>query len=293
MIYLNNKLVTESKAVVSVFDRGFLYGDGVYETLRVYKGVVFKIDEHIERLFRSASMISLKLPKSHNEIKKAIYKTIRANKHNEAYVRISISRGAGPIGLDPELCTNPTFVIISKTFKKYPDKYYKKGVKIAIVGIRRNFKKALDPKIKSLNFLNNILAKIEAKEKNAYESIMLNYRGYIAEGTITNIFFVKGGVLYTPAVDVGILDGITRRLILDIAKELKIKVREGNFIPADIYSAAEVFISNTTMEVMPVTKVDNMKISRGAGSVTKKLHMAYRKKVAGYIAQMSTDIKRR
>lgn len=287
-VYLNNKLVSESKAKVSVFDHGFLYGDGIYETLRVYNRVVFKIDEHIERLFRSASMISLKIAQSADEIKRAVYKTIRANRQNNAYIRISISRGTGPIGLDPELCPKPTFVIISRPFKEYPKEYYEKGVKIAIVNVRRNFKGALNPQIKSLNFLNNILAKIESKNKGAYEAIMLNYRGHIAEGTITNIFFVKNDVLCTPSLDVGILDGITRRIILDLAKGLKIKTKEGKFTRQYLYNAQEVFISNTTMELMPVTEIDNIKIGTKAGKITRMLSLAYKKKVSEYLKNKKT-----
>jgi len=284
MIYLNNKLVPEDKAFISVFDHGFLYGDGIYETLRAYNGTVFMIDEHIERLFRSASMIGLALPKGHEEIKEAVYQTIKANRQKEAYVRITISRGTGPLGLDPALCPEPTFVIISKEFTDYPRSYYQKGVSIAIVNTRRNYKKALDPKIKSLNFLNNVLAKRESIERGAYEAVMLNHRGYLAEGTISNIFFVKNKVLCTPAVGVGILDGITRRLILDTARELGIHVREGRFNPDDIYSADEVFISNTTMEVMPVSRVDDKKMP-SKFTVTKQLHKAYRKEVSKYIKE--------
>ena len=282
MIYLNGRLITKERALISVFDHGFLYGDGIYETLRAYRGAVFMIDEHIERLFRSASMIGLVLPKGHDEIKKAVYQTIKANRHKEAYVRITVSRGPGPLGLDPALCPEPTFVIISKEFKDYPRSYYQKGVSIAIVNTRRNYKKALDPKIKSLNFLNNILAKRESIEKGVYEAIMLNHRGYIAEGTISNIFFVKNNVLCTPATGVGILDGITRRLILDAAHELGIQVHEGRFKPEDAYNADEVFISNTTMEVMPVSKIDDKKAGT-KHNITKQLHKAYRKKVAEYI----------
>jgi len=289
MIYLNNKLVPEPKAVVSVLDHGFLYGDGIYETLRAYTGVVFMIDEHIQRLFRSASKIGLKIPKTHDEIKGAIYKIIRVNRHYEAYIRVSISRGPGHIGLDPALCPEPTFVIISSAFKEYPREYYKKGVKVAIVDVRRNFKDALDPKIKSLNFLNNILAKIEAKNKGAYEGIMLNYRGYAAEGTITNVFFInKNNVLCTPAIDVGILDGITRRIILEVARESGIKTKEGYFTRKDIYSAREVFLSNTTMEVMPVSIVDDVTIGTEIGKITKMLLSAYKKKVSEYIKKNKT-----
>ncbi|MBI5675426.1 MAG: branched-chain-amino-acid transaminase [Nitrospirae bacterium] len=283
MIYLNNMLVPDNKAVVSVFDHGFLYGDGVYETLRAYDGVLFKLNEHIERLFNSASLIKLKLPKTREEIRKAAYETLQANRLKEAYVRITVSRGAGPIGLDPRLCPQPTLVIIANPFKDYPPSYYKKGVKVAIVKTRRNFKRAIDPQIKSLNFLNNVLAKTEAINRGAYEAVMLNYRGYVAEGTISNIFFVKDKVLCTPSVEVGILDGITRRIILDVAKEMGVKVKEGRFRPDEIYEADEVFISNTTMEVMPVKEVDNAMFNVSGGDITKVIHKAYRTKVREYM----------
>jgi branched-chain amino acid aminotransferase len=283
MIYLNNKVLPKKKALISVFDHGFLYGDGIYETLMAYNGVVFKLDEHIERLFRSAALIGLSIPKTPVTLKKAVYETLLANKQKDAVIRISVSRGEGPTGLDPALCSKPTLVIMSGQFKSYPQGYYKKGVKITIADTRRNYYKAIDPKIKSLNFLNNILAKREAIEQNAYEALMLNYRGYIAEGTISNVFFVKDGVLFTPDVKVGILDGITRSIILNIAKELKIKRTEGNFRPADLYKSDEVFISNTTMEAMPVREVDNTIIAMSPGKVTKMIHKAYKKKVAEYI----------
>ncbi len=288
MIYLNEKLVPEHKALVSVFDHGFLYGDGIYETLRAYNGVVFKLDEHIERLFRSACMIALEIPKTHEMLKQAVYETLKANSHNEAVIRITISRGAGPIGLDPALCPKPTLVIMSHEFKKYPGPYYRKGVKISVVSTRRNFRDALNPQIKSLNFLNNILAKIEAKDRASYEAIMLNYRGYVAEGTISNIFFVKDNVLCTPCINIGILDGITRRIIINAAEEMGIKVREGYFRKHEIYRVEEVFISNTTMEVMPVAEVDDIRTGM-PGMITKALHKAYKKKVAEYTKEHKQD----
>jgi branched-chain amino acid aminotransferase len=284
MIYLNNRLVPDSKAVVSVFDHGFLYGDGVYETLRVYNGAVFKIEDHIARLFHSASLIGLKVPKSPAQIKIAVYKTIKANRLKDAYVRITVSRGQGPIGLDPALCPRPTFVIMARPFKGYPPSYYKNGVKVAIVSTRRNYNKSLNPAIKSLNFLNNILAKTEAKAKSAYEAIMLNHLGYVAEGTISNIFFVKNGILHTPETGVGILNGITRMTIIDTAKKLGIRLKEGRFRPRSICSADEVFLSNTSMEVMPVSHVDKRRISRAAGKITKMIHKEYKKIVAHHIS---------
>lgn len=288
-VFLNNRLVSDKRALISVFDHGFLYGDGIYETLRVYNGIAFMIDEHIERLYRSASLISLKMRINHEMVKDAIYKTIRANRLSDAVVRISISRGKGPIGLDPELCPEPTFVIIAYSFKGHPTVNYQRGVKVAIVKTRRNFKGALNPMIKSLNFLNNILARIEAKEKGVYEAIMLNYKGYIAEGTISNIFFVKDDTLCTPSIDVGILDGITRGLIIEIARQKGIKVKEGRFRQQDIYDADEVFISSTTMELMPVNKVDNVKIVQCPGRITGLLHQAYRKGVKEYNERCKSD----
>ncbi len=288
MVFLNNRLVSDKKAAVSVFDHGFLYGDGIYETLRVYNGIVYMIDEHIERLQRSASMISLRIPMTTEMIKEAIYRTIKANRLGDAVVRISISRGKGAIGLDPELCLEPTFVIIAYPFKGHPMVNYQRGVKVAIVKTRRNFKDAIDPRIKSLNFLNNILAKIEAKKSGAYEAIMLNYRGYIAEGTISNIFFVKDSTLCTPTVDVGILDGITRRLIIEIAIENGIEVNEGRFRPGDLYTADEVFLSSTTMELMPVTKVNDIKIATKPGRITRILHKTYQQKVEEYSSKIGS-----
>ena len=290
MIYLNNKLVPVAKAMVSVYDHGFLYGDGIYETLRAYKGTVFKLAEHIERLFHSASMIGLVVPMDSRAIEKAVYETLKANKHEEAYIRITISRGEGPLGLNPDLCLKPTFVIMVKEFSAYPVRYYKRGVKVAVVNTRRNYNRAVDPAIKSLNFLNNVLAKIEAKKLGAYEAIMLNYRGYVAEGTISNVFFIRDRVLCTPAMSVGILGGITRSIILDIAKELKIEINEGRFRQKDLYNAEEIFISNTTMEIMPVSEVDDTIISNSPGKITGMLHKAYRKKVAGYLKNRLGDI---
>jgi len=284
MVFLNNRLVPDEKASISVFDHGFLYGDGVYETIRVYDGIAFMIDEHIKRLYRSASMIALAPALTHEMIKGAIYKTINSNRLSDGIVRVSISRGKGPVGLDPELCPEPTFVIIAYPFKGHPSLNYQKGVKIIIAKTRRNFRDAINPMIKSLNFLNNIIARIETRGKGAYEAIMCNYRGYIAEGTISNIFFIKGQILYTPAIDVGILDGITRGVIIGIANENNIRVKEGRFRVDDLHNADEVFISSTTMEVMPVNTVDEMKIGSCPGRITRLIHQEYKKKVREYIA---------
>lgn len=282
-IYLNNKLVPKAEAVVSVFDHGFLYGDGIYETMRVYDGVTFMIEEHLVRLHRSASMIGLDVPMNTDQIKTAVYETLAANSLENAYLRITISRGPGPIGLDPELCKAPTFIIITEELKGYPRDFYENGITTIIADTRRNLREAINPQIKSLNFLNNILAKIEAGEKNAYEAIMLNVSGHITEGTISNIFFFRDNVLHTPAVECGILDGITRKLVLEIAAREGLLTREGLFTQNDIYGAEEVFLTNSTMEVMPVRRLDDAGFA--AGDIAKLLRKAYRDEVIAYTAE--------
>lgn len=280
-VYLNNELVPRSEALVSVFDHGFLYGDGVYETMRVYDGVVFMVDEHLARLRRSASMTGLAVLRDNDQIKGLICGTLVANSLKNAYVRLTLSRGYGPLGLDPDLCREPTFVIITEQMIDYPTEFYRDGIKIIIARTRRNLADAINPQIKSLNFLNNILAKIEAKKEGAYEAVMLNASGHVAEGTISNVFFCSGDVLCTPSVDCGILDGITRKLVLDIAVREGLPVREGRFAPDDIYGASEVFITNTTMEVMPVCQVNEAKYI--VGNVAKLLRKAYGDEVSAYV----------
>jgi branched-chain amino acid aminotransferase len=293
-VYLNDRIVPTAEAKVSVFDHGFLYGDGIYETMRVYDGVVFMLDEHLQRLYRSASLIRLDIHKDISEIKIAVYETLQANSLSNAYLRLTISRGQGPIGLDPELCKEPTFVVMATDFKNYPKSYYESGIKLKISSIRRNLKDALNPQIKSLNFLNNILAKIEAKNEDAYEAIMMNAEGYLTEGTISNIFFVTppipplsrgggGGVLCTPSIECGILDGITRAIVIDLAVRNGITVREGKFTKDELYMASEVFITNTTVEVMPVSRVDGVDFR--VGGISRLLLKEYRKEVDAYVKE--------
>lgn len=281
-VYLNNKPVPKSEAVVSVFDHGFLYGDGIYETLRTYNGITFMLDEHIGRLYRSASMTGLDIPKNADQIRTAVCETLAANFLENAYLRITVTRGYGPIGLDPELCKTPTFIIIAEELKDYPGDFYENGMKIIIADTRRNLREAINPQIKSLNFLNNILAKIEAKKKDAYEAIMLNVSEHIAEGTISNIFFYRDDVLHTPAVECGILDGIARKLVLEIANREGLRVKEGLFLRDDIYDADEVFLTNSIMEVMPVCQVDDARF--GIGDITRLLRKLYREEVMAYSA---------
>jgi branched-chain amino acid aminotransferase len=279
-IFLNKTIVPESEAVVSVYDHGFLYGDGIYETMRAYGGVVFMLEEHLERLARSASFLKLALPDA-GFITDAVYRTIEANKLSDAYIRVTVSRGRGPIGLDPALCKEPTFVVIAEPFSEYPEHLYRDGVKLIIAKTRRNLVEAVNPKIKSLNFLNNIFAKVEAKERGAYEAIMLNSEGLLAEGTISNIFFVKDDLLCTPAAEVGVLDGITREIVIGSAKKSGMKVSEGAFYPVDLFSASEVFFTNTTSEIMPVAQVELVEYK--VGEVTQSLHALYKGEVAAYM----------
>jgi branched-chain amino acid aminotransferase len=286
-IHLNGRLVPAKEAVISVFDHGFLYGDGVYETMRVYDGVTFMLDEHLRRLFRSASLIGLTIPHDVDSLKASIYDTLIANFLKNAFVRLTVSRGYGPIGLDPDLCPKPTIVIIAQEMKEYPKSFYEKGINIIIAETRRNFRGSINPQIKSLNFLNNILAKIEAKKGGAYDAIMLNVYGKLAEGTISNIFFFKDNILCTPSPECGILDGITRGVVKELAMRDGLKVEEGEFTKEDLYSAEEVFITSTTLEVMPVSKIDDREYA--VGYMTKLLHRAYRGEANAYVAKVKTE----
>jgi branched-chain amino acid aminotransferase len=279
-VFLNDKVVPESEAKISVYDHGFLYGDGIYETMRSYGGVVFMLDRHLERLRRSASLIKLGLPEDAC-LKDAVLRALRSNKLADAYVRITVSRGKGPIGLDPGLCEEPTLIVFAEQFRPSPESLYCEGVKLVIAGTRRNLVAAIDPKIKSLNFLNNILAKIEAKELGAYEAVMLNGEGFIAEGTVSNIFFVAGGALCTPSAEAGILDGITRELVIGLALREGIEVREGKFRPEELLGASEAFFTNTTSEVMPVSSVGEKNYR--VGEITKRLRQRYRDYVEEYV----------
>lgn len=280
LVYLDGHFVPKEGAVVSVFDHGFLYGDGIYETMRAYGGKLFLLKKHLARLKHSANTLSLKLPLPIDKIGEALNEALRVNKLQEAYVRLHVSRGPGEIGLDPALCVAPTMVIVTKPFHDYPAAFYEQGVSVAIVTTRRNHPLALPPSVKGTNFLNNILAKIEAIKARAYEGIMLNWEGYVAEGTISNICMVRKGILFTPHLDTGILEGVTRDLVLRLAKRKRIPVREVMLLPKQLLSADEVFITNTTMEIMPVTTIDRKKIGKGMpGPVTAALHQAYQKEV--------------
>lgn len=275
-IFLNTRLVPSQKAVVSVYDRGFLYGDGVFETFRAYAGVIFRLDQHLSRLEQSASLIDLKLPTHRAGFREILYRTLKANRLKDATLRLSVSRGTGELGLDPDRCTRGTVVVIPRAFKGYPKSLYQRGMRTAIVSTRRLGPEALDPRIKSSNFLNNILAAIEAKKAGADEGIMLNRNGHLTEGTVSNLFFVSQGRLFTPSSDAGLLKGITRQIILELAQSLDIPTQEGLFTPDYLKQSHECFITNTSMEVMPVTQMDRRPIGEGRpGTLTLMLKKAY------------------
>lgn len=271
-VLLNGKLVDKKNAVLSVFDHGLLYGDGVFEGIRTYDGLIFRLKEHIDRLYKSASAIELAIPMTKIAMIDAVIKTLKANKLKDAYVRLVVTRGPGDLGLDPRKCKNATIFIIADKIKLYPRKYYKQGLEIVTAVTRRNFPKALDPRIKSLNYLNNILAKIDAIKAGTEEAIMLTHDGYVAECTGDNIFIVKKGELVTPPVNIGALEGITRDAVIGLARAMDIPFFKRLLRMEDVYASDEVFLTGTAAEIIPVVKIDERKIGRGKpGPVTLKL----------------------
>lgn len=278
LVYLNGKMVDKEKAVISVFDHGLLYGDGVFEGIRSYKGLVFKLKEHIDRLYRSADAIQLNIPMSKEDISKAVIETLKANKLTSAYVRLVVTRGPGDLGLDPRKCRSSTVFIITDKIALYPKEFYQDGLEIITAKTKRNLTTALDPKIKSLNYLNNILAKIDAIKAGTEEAIMLEYRDYVAECTGDNIFMVKGSRLFTPPTDIGALEGITRGVVISIAKSQKIHFEEKMLKLDDLYVSDEVFLTGTAAEIIPVTVIDKKKIGNGKpGDMTMRLLDEFKK----------------
>lgn len=275
-VFVDGKFVDEKKAVVSVFDHGLLYGDGVFEGIRAYNGRVFKLSEHVDRLFYSAKAILLKIPMSHRSICEAVRAACKRNKIRDGYIRLVVTRGAGTLGLDPNRCSNPQVIIIADKIQLYPETFYKKGLEIVTVPTTRNHTNAVNPAIKSLNYLNNILAKIEAINAGCVEAIMLNSQGFVAECTGDNVFMLKGGQLLTPPLAAGALYGITRSVAIELAESLGIEAKEPNLTRYDLYNADEVFITGTAAEVVPVVKIDGRQIGTGKpGKLTKKLIKAY------------------
>ncbi|MDV2503323.1 MAG: aminotransferase class IV [bacterium] len=279
IIYLNGEYVPAEEARVSVFDRGFLYGDGIYETLRVYGGRVFKLEEHLVRLERSAQLIRMDPPLSREAFAEAIDTCLKVNDLSDALVRIGVSRGeASEPGLDPALVAGPpTVVIAPRSFEPYPEAMYEAGIRAAVVSVRRNPTEALNPAIKSTNFLNNILAKMEALEAGADEAIMLNTDGHIAEGTTTNIFWVAGYTLCTPPLEAGVLDGVTRSVTITLAEDLDYQILEVLRGRSALEEAEEVFVTSTSYEIMPVTSIDGKPVGSGrAGPMSLELLSKFR-----------------
>jgi branched-chain amino acid aminotransferase len=279
-IFLNDRFVQAEEAVVSVFDHGFLYGDGVYETMRSYGFRIFMRDRHLARLRRSAEAIGIEIPIPPKDwpglLHEAMERNAVGNEQTDAYLRITVTRGEGDIGLDPSLCRHPTVVIVAKALAAYPPRLYRDGASLIIAQTRRNLPAALSPHIKSLNFLNNILAKQEAVRAGAFDCVMLNWQDHLTECTTSNLFFVRSGRLCTPAVECGILDGITRELVLLLAREHGIPTEEGRYSVSTLLEAEECFLTNTTMELMPVTQINKSPVGTGRpGPMTRQLRTMF------------------
>ena len=279
-IYLNDRFVQDHEAVLSVFDHGFLYGDGVFETMRSYGPRFFMRDRHLARLFQSADAIGLRVPiplaQWADILQEALVRNELGTDQRDAYVRITVSRGVGDIGLDPALCSSPTVVVMAKRLVPPASHFYDQGVAVLVASTKRNLPSALPPSIKTTNFLNNILAKHEAIAGNAFDSLLLNWQGHLTEGTISNLFFIQKSRLRTPALDCGLLDGITRQIVIQMAQELRLPIEEGHFTVDQLYQADECFLTNTSMEIMPVVAIDNKRVGNGTpGPLTRKLHARF------------------
>jgi branched-chain amino acid aminotransferase len=271
-IYISGKLYDKADAKISVYDHGLLYGDGVFEGIRAYSGRVFRLTKHVERLYESARSIHLEIPISREAMAKAIVDTVAVNGLSDAYVRAVVTRGSGSLGLDPRKTTDPQIIIIADAISLYPAELYEHGLKIITAGTQRNHPSALNPRIKSLNYLNNILAKIEGTNAGCLEALMLNHKGEVAECTGDNIFIVRRGQLLTPGIDSGILEGITRDAVIELARAAGITVVERSMDRHDIYTADECFLTGTAAEVIPVVECDGRSIGQGKpGPVTLDL----------------------
>jgi branched-chain amino acid aminotransferase len=277
LIYVNGEFVTKDKAVVSVYDHGFLYGDGVFEGIRAYNGNVFRLKEHIVRLYESAKSIMLEIPHTFEEIEQIVVETLKRNHLSSGYIRLVISRGKGNLGLDPRSCPTPSVICIAEQLALFPAELYETGIEVISASYRRNRSDVLSPKTKSLNYLNNILVKIEANQAGVPEALMLNDQGYVAEGSGDNIFLVKDGVISTPPGYVGALVGITRNAIMEVATKLGYEVKEDVFTRHDVYIADEVFLTGTAAEVIAAVKIDGRVIGDGTpGTVTNEILKGFR-----------------
>jgi branched-chain amino acid aminotransferase len=275
-VYIDGKFCDERDARISVFDHGLLYGDGIFEGIRAYNGRVFRLKEHIDRLFYSAKAILLNVPLSHAEIMKAVVASCRENKIRDGYIRLVVTRGIGTLGLNPNRCKDPSVIIIADKIQLYPPELYERGMEIITVPTVRNLHSALNPAIKSLNYLNNILAKIEANNAGCEEAVMLNAEGFVSECTGDNIFIVKSGTLMTPPFSAGALYGITRQVVIELAGKFGISVAEPNLTRYDLFNADECFLTGTGAEIVPIVKIDGRVIGNGKpGPLTQKLVSDY------------------
>jgi len=276
IVFMNDRLVPEDEARVSVFDHGLLYGDGVFEGMRSYSGRVFRLDAHIDRLWESAQAICLKIPMTQDAVARAVNDTLAANGLADGYVRLLVTRGAGTLGLDPNRTKDPQVIVIADTISLYPREHYEKGLRIVTAATQRTQPAALSPRIKSLNYLNNIMAKLEGLQAGCVEALMLNHKGEVAECTGDNVFVVRKGLLLTPPPDAGILEGITRGAVMELARSAGIDCREATLTRHDLYTAEECFLTGTAAEVIPVVEIDGRSIGSGRpGPVTAQLLAAF------------------
>jgi branched-chain amino acid aminotransferase len=271
-VYINGKLYDKADAKISVYDHGLLYGDGVFEGIRIYEGKVFRLAEHLDRLYDGARAIRLEIPLNREQMSEAVFSTVSANAKRNGYIRLIVTRGAGYLGLDPRKASNPQVIVIVDDITMYPPELYENGMEIITASTIRNHPSALNPRIKSLNYLNNILANIEAVQAGCLEALMLNHKGEVAECTGDNIFIVRDGVLRTPPLDAGVLGGITRDTVIKLAGEAGITVTETALTTYDVYTADECFLTGTAAEVVPVVKCDGRTIGAGKpGPITRQL----------------------
>ena len=275
-VFISGKLYEEEDASISVFDHGLLYGDGVFEGIRIYNKRIFLLNDHIDRLFNSAKAIALDIPVSKEELCNNVIETCKANDIEDGYIRLVITRGKGTLGLNPYLCSKPEIIIITAKIQLYPEELYRDGLKIVTVGTVRNHPEAINPKIKSLNYLNNVLAKIEAINSGCLECIMLNHKGEVCEASGDNIFLVSNNIIKTPSVNSGALVGLTRNKVIEISRNNEFNVSEESISRYDLYTADEVFLTGTAAEIISVVEIDKRKIGNGKpGKITKKLSELY------------------
>src|SRR5687768_4191908 len=279
-VWIDGKLVDKDDAKISVYDHGLLYGDGVFEGIRVYAGKIFRAEAHLTRLYDSAKAIRLSIPIAHRDFLAAIQETVKANSFTDCYIRAVVTRGVGSLGIDPNKCANPSIFIITDEIHVFPKETYEKGIAVITASTIRSHPAALPPRVKSLNYLNNVLARIEANDAGVPEAIMLNSAGNVAEGTVQNVFIVRNGKVVTPTTVDGILEGVTRQTMLELCAKLSIPCEERTLQKHDLYVADEFFLTGTGAEVMPVTKIDGRVVGAGAaGPITKRLIEAFHRHV--------------